>query len=155
MKNNKSKIAGSLFLLFVSLISFSCCTTEALSSPYLISNPHIELGEYENAHNFAGMYFSFYNGSDKKIENFTLSFLLYDSDGNNPFVGSNCIVSKCEWPIQSGSSIDFIINLDPYISVVPSEEYQIDYLYVRQITYEDGSVWRDPYGMYCVREAVE
>jgi hypothetical protein len=115
----------------------------------------VELGQFEDKHNFAGMHFSLFNESGKNIESFTLSFMLYDSEGNNPFIGSNCIVSKCSWPVKSRENIEFVINLDPYISIVPEEPYRLDYIYVREITYEDGSCWKDPYGMYCTREEVE
>lgn len=145
-----------LSTILILLMGFlSCGTVDCLSCPYIIDNPHVELGTVEDKYNFAGMHFSLCNESSKTIEDFTMSFMLYDSDGNNPFVGSNCIVSKCKWNISAGALVEFIINLDPYISTVPDEPYQIDYIYVREINYTDGSSWKDPFGMYCVREAIE
>ena len=140
------------FLLF---FFTSCGTTDVLSCPYVIANPCVELGEIDNQQSIAGMHFSFLNESEKDIDSFTLSFMLYDSDGKNPFIGSNCIVAKCDWSVRAGAFLDFIISLDSYISVVPDEPFVVDYLYVREIRYSDGSQWRDPYGMYCVREAYE
>ena len=156
MKNCVKQMVLKIAVVFVfSFAFFSCETTDSFSCPYLISNSHVELGEKEGAHNFAGMYFSLYNESEKTIDNFTMSFMLYDSDGNNPFVGSNCIVSKCAWCIAGGAVTDFVINLDPHLSVVPDEPYIVDYIYLREIQYTDGSSWKDPYGMYCVQEAYE
>lgn len=155
MKNFKCIFFAVCVLFSLFGVFTSCETTDALSCPYLISNPRVELGEKDGSHKFAGMYFSLFNDSDKTIDNFTLSFMLYDSDGNNPFLGSNCIVSKCDWNMTAGSIVDFIINLDSYIAVVPDEPYIVDYLYVREINYVDGSKWKDPYGMYCVKEAYE
>ena len=138
------------------LTSFmSCETTDCFSCPYLISNPHVELGEFEDKHKFAGMHFGLFNDSSKSIDSFTLSFMLYDSDGENPFNCSNCIVSKCQLFMAAGSNIDFVINLDHYISVLPDEPYLVDFIYVREIHYSDGSVWKDPYGMFCVTEEHE
>ncbi len=147
-----------IFICFIPVLLmsfFSCGTLDCLSCPYVIDNPRVELGTVEGKYNFAGMHFSLCNESSKTIEDFTMSFMLYDSDGNNPFVGSNCVVSKCKWNIAGGALIDFIISLDPYISTAPDEPYQIDYIYIREIHYTDGSSWKDPFGMYCVRESIE
>ena len=153
------KRAKNLIFLWLLMGAFSlflsCTSTEAFNCPYLISNPRVELGEFEDQHNYAGMHFSLYNKSSQTIKSFTLSCMLYDEDGNNPFVGSNCIVSKCRWDLESGKSIDFVINLDPYISRVPDEAFIVDYIYLREINYADGSSWKDPYGMYCIREREE
>ena len=168
MKNIKAKLILGGILTAIFLVFFSCCTTDALSCPYLISNPRVVLGEKnENVesddtdeqtvenYKFVGMHFSVFNDTKKIVKNFTVSFMLYDSDGNNPFIGSNCIVSKCEQEIPSEEVSDFVINLDSYISEVPNEPYVADFIYLREIKYDDGSVWRDPYGMYCVRESQE
>ena len=162
MKKIKILICGILTAIFLTF--FSCCATEALSCPYLISNPHVAIRENpeksgdeekNDDYKFAGMHFSVFNNTKKNVKNFTISFMLYDSDGNNPFIGSNCIVSKCEQEISPEQVSDFVINLDSYISVVPDEPYVADFIYLREIRYEDGSVWKDPYGMYCVRENQE
>ena len=149
------KIFISLLFLVSVLSLFSCGTFDCLSCPYVLDNPHVELGQVEDKYNFAGMHFSLYNESGKTIDNFTMSFMLYDSDGNNPFIGSNCVVSRCKWPVQPGSVCDFVISLDQYLSSVPDEPYTLDYIYLREIHYSDGSSWKDPFGMYCVREAIE
>ncbi len=154
MKEMRRICFFSVMALFVAAL-LSCGTVDSLSCPYVISNPHVELGELEDSYNFAGMHFSLFNESEKTIEDFTMSFMLYDSDGNNPFIGSNCIVSKCTWKMNPGAVTDFVINLDPYISSVPEEAYLIDYIYLREISYTDGTSWKDPFGMYCVREAYE
>ena len=146
---------AALLLPFFAVMFSGCETMYAFTCPYIISNPRVELGEYEDKHKFAGMHFTFFNESKKDVENFTLSFTLYDSDGNNPFIGSNCIVSKCNWKVKSGATVDFVIDLDPYISLEPSQPYLLDYIYVREIVYSDKSSWKDPYGMYCVREVYE
>ena len=149
----KVLFGSAFFLLVLSLVS--CGTTESLSCPYVLANPHVELGSCEEKHNFAGLYFSLFNGSEKNIDEFTVSYMLYDSDGNNPFVGSNSFVSKCKWDLRAGGMVDFVIDLDSYLSVVPDEPYLVDFMYVREISYSDGSSWKDPYGMYCVREVCE
>ncbi|MBQ4379332.1 MAG: hypothetical protein II821_09075 [Treponema sp.] len=155
MKKKSSKLFLAGILMTVSVVFLSCCTTDILSAPYVISNPHVETGSIDEKYNYAGMHFSLFNDSEKTIRSFTISFMLYDSEGNNPFIGSNCIVSKCEEMIEAGAAGDFVISLDQYISVVPDEAYLTDFVYIREICYTDLSVWKDPYGMYCVREAYE
>ena len=41
-------------------------------------------------------------------------------------------------------------SLDDYISEMPDEAYQIDFLYVSKIEYDDGGVWEDPYGVHAM-----
>lgn len=154
--HNLYRLALILLLLpLIPLLCTSCETTYSLTCPYVIGKSHVEIGDKEDKYKFAGMHFSFYNESRKDVESFVISFMLYDSEGNNPFIGSNCIVSKCNWKLEGGEAADFIVNLDPYLSVIPDEPFIIDYLYVREITYSDGSSWKDPYGMYCIREEYE
>ncbi|MCR4822049.1 MAG: hypothetical protein K5873_04145 [Treponema sp.] len=142
-----------LFFLFLGLSS--CGSLENLTCPYVISNARVELCDYESEKCFTRMNFSLLNDSSKDIEEFTLSFMLYDSEGKNPFITSNNFVSKCKWNVKAGENLDFTISLDPYISLLPQEPFLLDYLYVRSISYSDGSKWNDPYGMYCMREEIE
>lgn len=154
----KKKLLCIGYFISVILIStgFAACeTTDNFSCPYIISNPHVEMGEFEDKHKFAGLHFALFNDSEKEIDSFVISFMIYDSAENNPFVCSNCIVSKCEWNMKPGALIDFVINLDHYISVVPDEPYIVDGLFLREIRYSDGTVWKDPYGMFCVKEEHE
>ena len=151
-KKNFCFFAGIFVLIFMLI---DCKTNIGLSCPYEISNPHVEIGDCKEKHKFAGMYFSLFNESNKTIDTFTISFMLYDSDGNNPFVGSNCIVSKIVCEISPNGFCDFVIDLDSYISIVPTEPYLVDYIYIREIKYTDGTKLKDPYGMYCIRENYE
>ncbi|MBR4463996.1 MAG: hypothetical protein IKS40_05240 [Treponema sp.] len=147
-----------LFIPFFILIltSFqSCSTLESLGCPYLIDNPHVEIGQKYTYHKYAGAYLTVFNDSKKTIKKYTVSFMLYDSDGNIPFMGTNCVVANCESPIPPYEEETFIVNLDSFIPSVPDEPYLMDYLYLREIIYTDGSSWKDPFGMYAVREAIE
>ncbi len=153
----KFSLSFKIFLLFIaSFFYFTACeTTDNFSCPYVISSPRVESGEFEDKHKFAGLHFGLYNDSEKEIESFVLSCMIYDSEGKNPFACSNCIVSRCDWKIKGGALVDFVIDLDHYVSVIPCEAYQVDYIYLREIRYADGSSWKDPYGMFCIREEHE
>ncbi len=148
-----------LFLLSVMpfFLAFlqGCSTLENLDCPYLIDNPHVEIGQKYTYHKYAGAYLTVYNDSKKTIEKYTVSFMLYDSDGSVPFLGTNCVVARCDTPIPPQQEETFIVNLDSFISSVPDEPYLMDYLYLREIIYTDGSSWKDPFGMYALREEIE
>ncbi|MBQ7157869.1 MAG: hypothetical protein IJS09_00380 [Treponema sp.] len=148
------------FLLMISVsvcfgLMQGCSTLENLDCPYVIDNPHVEIGQKYTYHKYAGAYLTVYNDSKKTIQNYTVSFMLYDSDGNVPFTGTNCVVAKCNAPIGPQQEETFIVNLDSFISFVPDEPFEMDFLYLREIVYADGSSWKDPFGMYAVREANE
>lgn len=155
----KSKNWKAFFLIGLALIfsaEFSgCATLDSFSCPYVIDNPRVEIGENGNVHQFAGAYFSVYNDSDKYIKEYTVSFLLYDDEGNNPFIGSNCVIGKMAVEENPYETREAVISLDSYLSVVPDEPYKIDFMYLREIKYSDGTTWSDPFGMYAVKEVYE
>lgn len=158
-QNVKPKLKPAIFVALISVLfaaGFSgCATVDAFSCPYVIDNPRVVLGENDDIHKFAGAYFSVYNDSDKNISEYTVSFLLYDEEGNNPFIGSNCVVEKIAAEESPHDSREAVISLDSYLSVVPDEPYKIDFMYLREIKYSDGTTWSDPFGMYAVKEVYE
>lgn len=130
--------------------------------PYLLLNPRVELcsgaekqGGVAQDRECLSLRFSFCNESLRTVSAFTLSFTLYDSEGNSPFVGSNSMVERCDTEVRPGEARECVISLDSYVSSPPDEPYIADYLYVRELLFADGSVWKDPYGMYCVHESYE
>jgi len=150
---------GRLCFLVAFLLPFlvlsGCSTLESLSCPYLIDNAHVEIGQKYTYHKYAGAYLTVFNDSKKTIQNYTVSFMLYDSDGSVPFTGTNCVVAKSDSKILPHEEETFIVNLDSFISFVPDEPYVMDFIYIREITYTDGSLWKDPFGMYAAREVNE
>ncbi len=139
-------------LIFVTVMLMSCGTMFNVDCPYVLNDPHVELGYKPDCHNYAGAYFEFFNDSSKTVKEFSVSFLLYDSDGQSPFTGSNQVTSKIVTSLGPEQSDDFIVNLDPYLAVVPSEPYEMDFVFIKKIIYTDGSTWSDPMGMYAARE---
>lgn len=148
----KKKCAAGIVFLLMIFVS-SCASLFEDNCPYLIANPHMELGSNNDIHNYGGAYFSLYNSSSKTIEEFTISFMLFDEEGKSPFIGSNQVTSVIKTQLGSGESDEFVVNLDTYLSVIPSEPYLMDYVFVKSIKYSDGTVWTDPFGMYAAREA--
>ncbi|QTQ15744.1 hypothetical protein [Treponema parvum] len=137
-----------LCFLFLFLIFPSCKTLLERNCPYVIGDVSVECGESSGKYHFAGILFTFYNAGPKTVSEFTVSLRLYDDNGENPFIGANQIIAVNKEIIGARSVSDIAINLDDFISDVPEEPYRIDFLYVSEIKYSDGSVWQDKYGVY-------
>lgn len=138
MKNN-------LWLFTVCLFLLSGCQLMAREKyPYLASAEMVmeESSEYE----VAGINLHVMNKSDKEIESFTVVFFLFDQDGNPPENMKNSLVLSINSQIDPHEVLETCICLDDYLYTVPEGVYQVDYLYLSNITYDDGSVWSDPYG---------
>lgn len=141
-----------LFLVISLFVATSCSSMEMIDCPYVVADSRIELGALEDSYEFAGVHFSLYNDSLKDISSFTVSFLVYDNDGQNPFIGSNCIVKSFNAPVAAHTKSDFSVSLDSNLVRVPKEKYILDFFYIKKISYADGSVWTDPFGMHSTSE---
>jgi len=93
-----------------------------------------------------GLDFQIKNNESKTIKELTLVFYVFNEDGEPSFGVKNNIVLKLKCEIPEGTLLDDCIPLDKYVYNLDSENYEIDYLYVSKIVYEDGSVWLDPFG---------
>ncbi len=137
-------------LLFFSVLAASLTGCMHVSSiPYAISEPECKVGRVDGMHDFAGIYFTFYNNSEKRVKNVIFTCIVFDSDGEkSPLIGSNIISAKFSQEITSYDVHDIVFSLDPYINIEPVEPYIIDFFYIKKIEYLDGSVWEDPYGSW-------
>ena len=131
------------------LVCFTgCASLGSFGCPYLIADAHVEVGSRDGTHDLAGAYVAVRNETEKTMCAFTVSFQLYDADGNNPFGGSNGVVAAQEAEIPPNTETVCVISLDSFLADLPDEPYMIDFLYLREIRYTDGSRWSDPFGMY-------
>ncbi|MCR4742533.1 MAG: hypothetical protein K5866_06665 [Treponema sp.] len=134
----------SLLLLFIFTLS-SCSLFADSQIPYLIEGEM--LMEASSDYEIAGFDITFVNKGDKAISSFTFVFFIYDQDGNIPSIGRNNIVMTVDARLGQGQVLKSCLPLDDYLYEIPEEAYQIDYLYVSKIIYEDGSEWSDPMGV--------
>lgn len=142
----KNKALVLFFPVFAA--SFSACAHTG-SIPYGISNPESQIGEIQGLQEFAGIYFTFYNNTEKTVKSFTVSYFVFDNTGEkSPFIGSNVLSSRSFKIIPPNGVQEIHISLDRYINQIPLEPYIIDFFYIKKIEYEDGSVWIDPYGSW-------
>lgn len=126
------------------LFSVSCSFSYD-NPPYLIKGEMVL--DKENYDSFSTFAFEFLNKSDKSIKSFTLVFYLFDEDGNPPVSGRPNIVNTIKHSVGPGDRLESSFSLDRYINLVPENPWLVDYLYVSLIEYDDGTVWKDPFGL--------
>lgn len=134
----------TMFFLFMCMLFSGCQLSAKENSPYIISGEMVT--EDSSDYEIAGLDFYLYNKMEKNITSFTVVFFLFDSDGNAPEGSKNIVVLTVTTEIDAKSSLRACINLDKYMTEIPDEPYQIDYIYLSKIVYEDGSEWNDPFG---------
>lgn len=91
--------------------------------------------------------FSFFNASGKPAEEFSVVLSLFDSNGE-PALSSDFITADFAASVPPGESRHFEIDLRPFLSADEEEIYMTDYFYVSFIRYNDGSIWKDEFGVY-------
>lgn len=144
-----------IFLKFSILILLSSCSTslginalEKRVLPYALTAKMVT--EASNVYELAGIDFTFLNRGDKAVKSFTMVFFMYDEDGNPPGIGNNGVMLDIVVDVPEGKCEEDLVSLDRFLYEIPDSPYQLDYVYVSRIVYEDGSEWSDPFGMYAV-----
>jgi hypothetical protein len=147
------KQADKYLLLIFILSVFSCKELyQPEEIPYIISKPSCVIGTRDNFYQFIGVEFNFANTAGKTVSSVYISFMVFDADNSeNPLAGSNLIKRSYSGSIPAQSTKEMIISLDKYIYTVPDKPYLIDFFYIAEIQYENGSSWSDPQGIYYVR----
>lgn len=138
-----------LYLLFVMIWLLSSCSAYAKeSAPYYI-NADFVMEDNSSDYQVCGVDLYFLNKTEKKINEFTVVFYLFDEDGEPISEGKSNIVLNINREIEENQTFFDCISLDKYFNYKPDSNCLIDYLYVSRIVYEDGSLWNDPFGMIC------
>lgn len=136
---NKKKMAAVSLLTFA-LVS---CAYEEFNSPYVLTKLSCTAGKREEYYAFSGINFTLFNATRHDIKKIDVSCLAYDSEGKNPFVGSNTILASCEGVLSSQDFKEYVISLDEKLSYVPEIPFMIDFFCVRRIVFANGEVWED------------
>ena len=119
---------------------------------FVITKPVVEITERVNYFTHAGITFKFLNQAGDAVDSITVCFMLFDNKTQgSPFIGSNKFeITKLDF-IAAGENKEILISLDQHIYTAPTEPYIIDFFYISEIRYIDGSIWQDKYGKYRVR----
>jgi len=121
-------------------------------TPFVISKPVVEIYPRINSFKCAGIVFKLLNNSEGYIDRIKICFMLFDTKSQtSPFIGTNKFeITKNDF-LAPGEKKEICISLDQYIYIAPTEPYLIDFFYISEICYIDGTAWKDPYGKYRVR----
>lgn len=127
----------------------SCVLGNEAAPPFVLSRPECYIEERAGYYVFAGVEFDFLNTGSKSIAEIDVSFMIYDAETQrSPCAGSNIIRVRFRGSVQAGEKKRFIVSLDPYIYAAPRSPYIIDFFYIPEIIYQDGSTWADKAGVY-------
>ena len=140
LKNKKILFVLGVFI-FCSWNSFA-----KMRVPYTVSG-EFTLDENPSVYEMCGINVFFQNDADVEVEEFTIVFFLFDSDGEPVSTGKNNISIRVEEKVFPKESYNCCLSLDDYMYLEPAEDFYVDYMYVSKILYSDGSVWDDPFGM--------
>ena len=144
----KVKVRFLSFFLFLLAACSQNSNIFAKNPPYAVKAEMVT--DSSSIYEVAGLDFSFLNKSDQAVKSLTLVFYMFDEDGNPPGLGSNNVELEIIACVDAKSLLEDCVSLDQFLYEIPDEPYQLDYLYVSRIVYEDGQVWSDPFGMYAV-----
>ena len=147
----KTKICKkALLVLFIQFFLVSCSNICIPVKPeFVISNLFIRKGFDENACVLGGVYFDFYNKSQKQITSLEISISVYDKQTRKQaFAGTSVIHTSFEGLIDSLEKKEMCISLDDYILFDSGSELFIDSFIIKKIVYQDKTSWNDFFGIY-------
>ena len=122
-------------------------------APFVITKPVFEIIERPSHFKYAGITFDFLNQGKEITDRITVSFLLFDSrTQESPFFGTNKFEITMREIVFPEERKEVIISLDQFIHIAPTAPYLIDFFFISEIQYVDGSVWQDKYGKFRVRD---
>jgi len=151
MSRNNIFLMALAAALLVSCIDINDIMGMAVTEkpPFTITKPVVEITELPYYFSYAGIIFQIFNKSAKSADRITVRFMLFDAETHaNPFIGSNVYEITWQELIPAGEYREIVISLDKYIHIAPSDPYLIDFFYISEIHYDDGSTWRDINGVY-------
>lgn len=155
----KIKVIGSVLLL---MINISCKTTSSnvidrktsKVLPYVFLENNIE---YET--NTSYLDFTLLNTSSKEITSFEVVVKLkeaeYESEITNDFTSEiktehdyeNSLYKTFEHRLLPSEECEFSISLEDFF-LDSEKEFEIELIYVSEIHFSDGSIWKDYSGVY-------
>ena len=147
MRGKRTRFIAECFAFAFSTIIFFMAVTGCTSTETV---PYEVFGEmsvsYEEGNRTLKTDYVFTNLADKTVEAFTLVLYAFDEDGSSPFYGKNNLVFEVLQTVYEHETAFGSIDLNDYLSFVPEEAYELEYIYASRICYDDNSVWTDAFG---------
>ena len=138
------EIAAAVFL--------SSCLSQlwdAGTPPYAITKPVYRIAGPDDVCTIGGVFFDFYNKSEKEVVFIETCMNVFDSKtGNLAFPGAGGMRSGSSCNIDKTQKKNLCIPLDEYLYQIDSTSRYVDNFFISKIEYSDGSIWQDKLGIY-------
>ena len=144
-----------LFLIFGTVVTaalFTGCSAQFWDEgapPYSVTAPVYRLAGPDDICTGGGVFFDFYNKSEKEVVFIKVCMNIYDSGtGALAFAGASELTCGSSCHLQKSQKSNFCVSLDEYSLPGPDESLFIDNFFISRIEYSDGSCWNDRLGVY-------
>ena len=119
------------------------------SPPYTVTAPVYRLAGPDDICSFCGVFFDFYNKSEKEVIYIKICMNIYDSQsGALAFDGAAELTCGTQCHLQKSQKTNFCVSLDQYNFELANQTPYIDNFYISRIEYTDGTSWTDVFGVY-------
>lgn len=165
-----------LFFEIAIAVLFAGCLTQLWdvgAPPYAITNPVYRISGPDDACSLGGVFFDFYNKSEKEVIFIQTCMNVFDKKTKQEaFAGAVGLVCDSNCIIRQQEKKNLCIPLDDYLwqlqpssqpssqsSSQPSSQSSslcVDNFFISKIEYSDGSCWQDKFGVYsnsCLEDA--
>lgn len=151
MKKTNKTFYSFIISLFCVLL-FSCSLNYNEEPPYCVSKLEVLLHEVASHDSSCLMVFNLKNTSDHEIKTISLHFSVYNSQTQAPITFKTINKIKLNNFISSNEEVEYQINLEPFISMIPNVHCIVDYFHITEIVFSNGKRWTDPLGIYIYTE---
>ena len=144
---------GLLLLLEIAAaVLLSSCISQLWNEgtpPYAITKPVYRIAGPDDVCTLGGVFFDFYNKSEKEVVFIETCMNVFDSQtGNLAFPGAGELRSGAACSIEKTQKKNLCIPLDEYLWQIETSSLCTDNFFISKIKYADGSIWQDNLGIY-------
>lgn len=140
----RGRRALAVLLVCVVAALAACSLTKAAGCPYTLEDAVVVLPP--ETRSLACLRLEVENRTRERIIGAVVVCTLRIADGTD--VLEEPVTAVCDMDVAPEASACCFVPLDAFLTEAPSEPLFAYDVYLRQIRYDDGSVWRDPFGLY-------
>lgn len=143
-----------LFIFMIFLLTGCCGTSffELADSNLCIIEDAVHTVHDDSDGTYSEILFCVYNNSALNVESVSVTFSLSDDEGNSVLVSGDSVTFTENVSAGAYERFCLTIKADSFMYESAVESCNVDTAYINYVRYDDGSVWRDIYGMYSVIE---
>ena len=126
-----------------------CCTLLSETPPFRYISARLTAGERPGCHHLLGIEYRLLNSSPRDIVAFAAAFCLYETGDEECLARGTeeCRISF-EGRIAAGSEAEICTSLDSVVYYLPSGGLVAEQFRVTDVTFSDGTSWRDAWGTF-------